>query len=69
LQDLWPTIWYPDAALAYLEGLLSGVYVNKGQNYSLVASNGSLCKQSKKISVNSTCHDCFYVADKGNYLL
>ena len=37
--------------------------------YSLVASNGSLCKQSKKNSVNSKYHDCFYVADKGNYLL
>ena len=23
----------------------------------------------KKISANSKCHDCFYVADKRNYLL
>jgi len=31
----------------------------------LVASNGSLCKQSYFFSVNSKCQDCFYVADKG----
>jgi len=35
-------------------------------DYSLVAGNGSLCKQSYfSFSVNSKCQDYFYVADKG----